>query len=169
MINLPDGLTLSPRPTTADHDPVQDDEWARAVTVLARDVRLGDTVLATFPTRLRSPATGAHVGLHTPSPYWADPEPALTPCHCTACQIDGLGVDGGRHLIRLANSVPFGACDILPPDTYVLIAPHTCACGCDTALADRAAYDWTSAESVQHLMETGRPLRPGEALTPTAD
>ncbi|NEB06756.1 hypothetical protein, partial [Streptomyces sp. SID13726] len=105
-------------------------------------------------------------GLHTPNPYWADPEPALTPCHCTACQQGGLGVDDGRRLIRLANGLPFDNCDVLEPSTYVLIAPYTCGCGCDTTLTDRASYDWTSAESVQHLMETGRPLRPGEALTP---
>lgn len=164
MNGIPYRVAIPPRPTGENYAVVQAAELARARTVRADEVRLGDTVLADFPgfgwmhPDLLVPAE------HLPDPYWATPQPVDGSCSCLPCQASGWTPADGP-LIKLADGFPWDGCDIHQASELLLVAPYRCDCGCDTTLADDwSAYDWTSPASVQHLLETGRPLRPGEGL-----
>ncbi|MER0476961.1 hypothetical protein ABR737_01080 [Streptomyces sp. Edi2] len=89
---------------------------------------------------------GAELGLN-PYEEW----PLCQGCEpwVCACAFENPGVDcGGCHLTRAGQ----GEC--MPP----------CTCGCDTAFGRYGDYDTESSVSRQHFIDTGRFLRPGEAL-----
>ncbi|MER6253654.1 hypothetical protein ABT224_20090 [Streptomyces sp. NPDC001584] len=169
MNGTPYRVHIPPRPTGGNYAEVQDADLARARTMTAGEVALGDQVLGDFPgfSRLHLdniPARALVDAHHFTDPYWAVPQPAALGCGCTPCQAAGWALADGP-LVKLADGFPWDGCDIYPPGELLLVAPYACACGCDTTLAnDLTTYDWTSAASLQHLRETGRPLRPGEAL-----
>ncbi|MFF4409875.1 hypothetical protein [Streptomyces sp. NPDC001404] len=166
MNDIPYRIAIPPRPTGEDYATVQAADLARARVVRADEIRLGDTVLATFPG-LRDPAGhGLVPAEHLPDPYWATPEPVNGACGCRPCAaVHWADTDGP--LIKLTDGFPWDTCDVHPATDLLLVAPHHCDCGCDTTLPDSwSGYDWTSPVSVQHLLDTGRPLRPGEALSP---
>ncbi|MFF8786840.1 hypothetical protein [Streptomyces sp. NPDC015125] len=68
-----------------------------------------------------------------------------------ACAFENPGDQdacGGCHLTRDGQGEP------MPP----------CTCGCDTTIGHYGDYDTESSVSRQHRIDTGRFLRPGEAL-----
>ncbi|GAA1112038.1 hypothetical protein [Streptomyces javensis] len=164
MNGIPYRVAISPRPTGEDYAAVQAADLARARVVRADEVRLGDTVLADFPDFDR-PGIGDLVSAqHFTDPYWATPQPVDASCDCAACHTANW-TTADCPLVKLTDGFPWDPCDIRPATDLLLVAPYRCGCGCDTTLAaDWSAYDWTTPASVQHLLETGRPLRPGEVL-----
>ncbi|MEV5454235.1 hypothetical protein [Streptomyces sp. NPDC052535] len=164
MTGIPYRIVIPPRPTGGDYAAVPAADLARAEVLRADEVRLGDTVLADFPGFHLPGGDGLVLAEHFTDPYWATPQPVDSGCTCLPCQGAAWTAADGP-LVKLSDGFPWDGCDVQPASALVLVARHRCACGCDTTLAaDWSTYDWTSPASVQHLLETGRPLRPGEAL-----
>ncbi|MFF2571112.1 hypothetical protein [Streptomyces sp. NPDC058084] len=166
MNGIPYRVWIPPRPTGGDYALVQQADLDRARVIRAGEVRLGDTVLADFPDFDRPVPGGLVRAQHFTDPYWATPQPVDDACSCFACQASAWTTADGP-LVKLTDGFPWDGCEVRPAGDLLLVSPYRCTCGCDTTLADDwSAYDWSAAASVQHLLETGRPLRPGEELTP---
>ncbi|MFF3730978.1 hypothetical protein ACFYXM_11800 [Streptomyces sp. NPDC002476] len=153
------------RPTGEGYARIDPADFARARVVRADQVALGDTVGAAFPGA-HEPGTGQVDADHFTNPYWAMPGPVDPACTCPCCQSNAYTEEADGPLVLIAEGFPWEGCDIHPAAALLLVTPYRCDCGCDTTpAADWTAYGWDSAASVQYLRETGRPLRPGEALS----
>ncbi|MDJ0465067.1 hypothetical protein [Streptomyces sp. H27-C3] len=159
----PTRTRITPRPAGEDFARIDPGDFARAREVRADQVALGDTVVAAFPGS-HEPGTGPVDAVHFTDPYWAMPGDVDPLCGCLCCQADAYARSDGP-LVLITEGFPWDGCDIHPAAALLLVIPYRCDCGCDTTPpADWTGYDWDSAPSLQHLRETGRPLRPGEAL-----
>ncbi|MFB7545005.1 hypothetical protein ACFC0N_34495 [Streptomyces zaomyceticus] len=155
---------ITPRPTGEGYALIDAADLARATVVRADQVALGDTVVAAFPDAHREGA-GPVDAEHFTDPYWAMPGPVDPTCLCLCCQSNAYTEEADGPLVLITEGFPWDGCDIHPAAALLLVIPYRCDCGCDTTpAADWTGYDWESAPSLQHLRETGRPLRPGEAL-----
>ncbi|MFJ4965952.1 hypothetical protein ACIP6P_26505 [Streptomyces sp. NPDC088729] len=155
---------ITPRPTGEDYAHIDPADLARATVVRADQVALGDTVVAAFPDAHQE-STGPVDAEHFTDPYWAMPGPVDPTCGCQCCQSNGYTEEADGPLVLIAEGFPWDGCDIHPAAALLLVIPYRCGCGCDTTPADHwRLYDWETFASLQHLRETGRPLRPGEAL-----
>ncbi|WP_435058445.1 hypothetical protein [Streptomyces sp. bgisy060] len=155
---------ITPRPAGEDYAHLDPADFARARVVRADQVALGDTVVAAFPGA-HEPGTGLVDAEHFTDPYWAMPGPVDPACICQCCQSNGYTEEADGPLVLISEGFPWDGCDVHPAAALLLVIPYRCDCGCDTTpAADWTGYDWDSAPSLQHLRETGRPLRPGEAL-----
>ncbi|WP_435245032.1 hypothetical protein [Streptomyces tendae] len=163
MIGTPYRVFIPDRPTGGPYDLVRPDDLERARVIRADEVQRGDLLLADFPD-FDHPATGLLTAEHFTDPYWAAPSPVDPGCGCLCCQGCAWTAADGP-LVKLNDGFPWDGCTIFRATDLLLVARYQCACGCDPTLADDDAYDWLSPASVQHLLETGRPLRPGETLT----
>ncbi|MEJ8654676.1 hypothetical protein WKI65_43260 [Streptomyces sp. MS1.AVA.3] len=155
---------ISPRPVGEGYAHIDPADFARACRVRADQVGLGDTVIAAFPGA-HKPGTGTVDAEHFTDPYWAMPGTVDPTCTCQCCQSNVYTEESDGPLVLITEGFPWDRCDVHPAAALLLVIPYRCDCGCDPTLADDwSAYDWDSAPSLQHLCETGRPLRPGEAL-----
>ncbi|WP_282798317.1 hypothetical protein [Streptomyces sp. CC224B] len=159
-----DRTRITPRPVGEDYTPIDPADFVRARVMRADQVTLGDMIVAAFPGA-HEPGTAPVDADHFTDPYRAMPGPVDPDCTCLCCQSNGYTEAADGPLVLITDGFPWDGCDVHPAAALLLVIPYRCDCGCDTALADDCSdYDWDSAVSLQHLRETGRPLRPGEAL-----
>ncbi|WP_327359552.1 hypothetical protein [Streptomyces sp. NBC_01304] len=169
-------VTARPKGEGYDHEIHTDDDHREARIRRNDEIEIGDTVLGYFGTTVPVDTSAAAIAEHGPcggpefgesyhwgDSYWADPRP-FKPCGCDMCDTE-IERPTGLPMLVLTVGFPWDCCDIQPAACYALIRPYRCHCGCDNTLGKREEYDWESSVSLHHLRESGRPLRPGEALT----